>query len=161
MSYIPLPDYRMGWIAVAFGLSWMFALIMIDLSKRREARLATPAYVEPEIEEDDVEQLSLLDAVEQRDKVLEKVAADNSGWMAEALSIMERIEPGTEDIGEGFRERLINAGLRPPRHPGVWGAYFNTLIRRKVLIPTGEMRPMRAKGSNARKSQVLIKAGAA
>jgi hypothetical protein len=160
MNYIPFPDYRMGWIAVAFGLSWMFALIMIDRSKRREARAA---FVEPEeIEEDDMsEQLTFDEAIAQRDAVLEDVVANNSKWMGEAMDVFAQIRDGTELTGEGFRQLLLEKGLRQPAHANSWGALIGTLTRRKVLVPTGEWRPMLSKAAHGRKTQVLVKAVAA
>ena len=104
------------------------------------------------------QQLSLEAALAKREAVLAEVAEDNAGWMAEAIRACGSLPIGELGTGEDIKEQLLQAGLRAPRHPNVWGALFNTLTRRGVLVATGEFRPMRAKSSNGRKTSVYAKA---
>lgn len=101
-------------------------------------------------------QLTLDDALAQRDAVLQEVADKHAGWLAAAAAEMARLEPGIQDTGEGFRKRLLERGIRPPAHVNAWGSLFMTLTKRKVLIPTGEYRPMLDAKAHARKTPVYV-----
>jgi len=162
-----LPDISSPfWVYLALAPSALFSVIMVERDKRREARLAiqTPTVVqgiEPEIEEDAVEQLSLLDAIAKRDKVLDEVADSNSKWMDYAVPAMYRLEEGRTGIGEDFRNWLTEAGVPAPRSPNAWGSLFMTMTKRGVLVKTGEYRPMKDPKSNGRSSAVYRKVRAA
>lgn len=104
------------------------------------------------------QQLSHEAALAKREAVLAHVAQENAGWMDEAIRACHSLPNGELGTGEDIRAQLLLAGLRPPRHPNVWGALFNTLTRRGVIVATGEFRPMRAKSSNGRKTSVYAKA---
>lgn len=106
------------------------------------------------------QQLSLEAALAKREAVLAEVAEDNAGWMAEAIRACQALPAGEVGTGEDIRAELMRFGLRAPRHPNVWGALFNTLTRRGVLVATGEYRPMRSKSSNGRKTGVYAKVAA-
>lgn len=110
------------------------------------------------LEEEVMEQLTFEDALAQRETVLEEVAENNAKWMVQARAAVENLPVATEGIGEDFRAMLMAAGLREPKHPNAWGTLFNLLTRTGVLVATGEMRPMRAKSSNARRSPVYVRA---
>lgn len=107
-----------------------------------------------------VEQLTFEDALANREKVLAEVAADNSGWMAAAIEATQKLPNGEVGTGEDIRRTLLDGGLRPPRHPNVWGALLNALGRRGIITPTGEYRPMKSKSSNGRRTPVYLKVAA-
>lgn len=109
------------------------------------------------VEEAGMEQLTFEDALAQRETVLEEVAENNAKWMAQARAAVENLPVATEGIGEDFRAKLMASGLPEPKHPNAWGALFNILARTGVLVATGEMRPMKSKASNARKSVVYVR----
>ena len=70
---------------------------------------------------------------------------------------MAGIPDGTICTGEDLRCMLLDAhGVAEPRHPGVWGALTGSLVRRGILQPTGEWRPMRQKSSHGRKTPVYV-----
>lgn len=105
-----------------------------------------------------MQQLTFEDALAQRATVLDSVEEGNARWMAEARAAVANLPEATEGIGEDFRALLLANGLKEPRHPNAWGALFNILSRTGVLVATGEMRPMKSKSSNARKSVVYVRA---
>lgn len=106
--------------------------------------------------ENTYQQLTLDDAMAARDAALEQVADNNVGWLRQAVAEMAALPDGTEDTGEGFRKRLLDRGLRPPAHPNAWGSLTMTLTKRKVLVPTGEYRPMTEAKSHGRKTPVYV-----
>lgn len=110
----------------------------------------------------DGSQLTFEDAYESikaRDAALEQVADNNAGWLKLAAAEMARLDQGIQDTGEGFRKRLLERGLRSPAHANAWGSLFMTLTKRKVLVPTGEYRPMRDAKAHARKTPVYVLQG--
>lgn len=105
-------------------------------------------------------QMDMLDAAEalaNRNAVLDAVGDNNAGWLKLAAEAMRNVPDGTEATGEGFRQMLLDRGLKPPAHPNAWGALTNTLAKRKVLVPTGEYRPMLSAASHGRKTAVYVK----
>lgn len=103
------------------------------------------------------EQLTFDEAVEQRNAVLDAVAENNVGWLKLALDAMKRIPDGTEQTGEGFRMLLLERGLGEPRHAGAWGAFTGQLVRKGILVPTGDWQPMKQKASHGRLTRVYTK----
>ncbi len=96
-------------------------------------------------------------ATAKRNAVISEVSRENAGWMKEALDACRSLPSGELGIGEDIKVWLLAHGLRAPRHPNVWGALFNTLTRRGVLVATGEYRAMKADGSNGRQSRVYAR----
>ena len=104
------------------------------------------------------------DCVESRrlkEKGLKLVRENNENWMELCVSLLRSGfryvdhagHGGNDFTGEDIRfhcERIIG----PPRHPNAWGALINTLIKRKIIVPTGEYRPMKDKTSHARSTPV-------
>ena len=103
------------------------------------------------------EQLSLIEAMERKDAILEQVADNNVEWLSLALEAMKQIPDGTVGIAEDFRFRLTEGGLKPPRHHNAWGAFMNGQIRRGALVWTGDEAAMRGKKAHGRRTKVYVK----
>ena len=103
--------------------------------------------------DDTMEQLDLLEALEARDEILAEVAENNSAWVAKAMAAFAALPLGSY-TGEDIRLRLTEAGLEAPRNAYVWGAFIGKLAKAGMLVATGEMRPMRTRSSNARRTAV-------
>ena len=91
-----------------------------------------------------------------RDKGLAQVSEHNENWMFWALDEAEIwVEHTLKDdfTGEDIRRWIESEGLKP-NHPNAWGALINTLIKRKIIVPTGEYRAMKDNTSHARKTPV-------
>lgn len=144
---IEAPTVGFGIIAAVVGVATYLGVYMAARRDRRQ-----------EEQEVFVEQLTFEEAIANKEKVLAEVAADNSGWMADALEACQRLPNGEVGTGEDIRARLLEGGLRPPRHPNVWGALLLALTRRGIIAPTGEYRPMKVKTSNGRRTPVYLKA---
>ena len=110
--------------------------------------------------EEDVDQLSMIEAMERRDSELEDVASRHTGWIALANDAFARLPADWNGIGEDLRFALTERGVPSPKSPQVWGVFIGTLVKRGLLVATGERRPMRAPGSNGRKSDVYVRAAA-
>ncbi len=94
-----------------------------------------------------------------RDEGIAKVSEHNESWMD--LCIREVTSPGWIDdrinfTGEDIRFRLIGS-IGYPDHSNAWGALINTLVKRKIIKPTGEYRAMRDDSSHARRTPVYTK----
>lgn len=109
-------------------------------------------------QEDDMErQLTFEDAIANQQAVLAEVEENHKDWVAVAVSLAEGLPAGELGTGEDIRERLLNTGLRAPKHPNAWGALFNVLVKRRIIEHTGQYRPMRVKSSHGRKTGVYAK----
>jgi hypothetical protein len=89
---------------------------------------------------------------------MEKVAASNLPWMEAVRNRLRIVLKGREGellTGEDIRATLTELGLEP-NHPNAWGSLINTLIKKKVLIPTSQYRPMRDPRSHARSTRIYI-----
>lgn len=98
-----------------------------------------------------------------RDEAIAKVSDNNEKWMAVALESAEYFVSMHDGemrhrtfIGEDVRHHCEGAA-GCPAHPNAWGALINTLVRRKIIKPTGEYRAMRDDSSHARKTPVYTK----
>lgn len=104
----------------------------------------------------DMQQLSLIEAMEGREEILSAVAERNKDWMAEAMRVLEGLPEHQEGTGEDFRLRLTEAGVEAPAHVNAWGALFGLAGKRGVLAKTGEWRAM--KRANGRSTPVYRRA---
>jgi hypothetical protein len=95
---------------------------------------------------------------QRRDEGIEQVSRHNEPWIVLCQREVERFVATRDDFtGEDIRFHCGSAvGL--PRHPNAWGALINTLIRRKIIVATGEYRPMRDEVSHARQTPVYTNA---
>jgi hypothetical protein len=142
-------------VAIAVGVGSVLGTYLAG----RHNRSVASEFDETELEGTDVDgsQLTFEDAYESikaRDAALETIADNNASWLKRAVEEMARLDHGIQDTGEGFRKRLLERGLRPPVHANAWGSLFMTLTKRKVLVPTGEYRPMREAKSHGRRTPV-------
>ncbi len=97
-----------------------------------------------------------------RDEAIVKVSDNNEKWMELCLKEVERFTMQSDEGGEGnFTGEDIrfwcSRTVGCPRHPNAYGALINTLVRRKIIKPTGEWRKMRDDRSHARKTPVYTK----
>ena len=91
-----------------------------------------------------------------RDLGIDQVSAHNESWMEQCLKWAAHHIPNCkrEDFtGEDIRF-WIQDYVGEPGHPNAFGALINTLIKRKVIVPTGEHRQMKDKTSHARSTPV-------
>jgi hypothetical protein len=92
-----------------------------------------------------------------RDQGIKQVSEHNENWMDEAIRAVKlwiRLGFLNEDFtGEDIRIQCLKL-MGHPRHPNAWGALINTLIKRKIIVPTGEYRAMKDSSSHARKTPV-------
>ena len=91
-----------------------------------------------------------------KEKGIKSVSEHNENWMANAIMTAKRFVyyqglTGTF-IGEDIR--LACQWMPQPKHPNAWGALINTLVKRKIIVPTGEYRQPKDKNSHARAIQV-------
>ncbi len=94
-----------------------------------------------------------------RDEGISKVSDNNEKWMERCIKEVSDWLPISERktfTGEDLRF-VLNCNVGCPAHPNAWGALVNTLIRRKIIKPTGEYRAMRDENSHARKTPVYSK----
>ncbi len=94
-----------------------------------------------------------------RDEGIAKVSEHNESWMEHAVKFVEDWSPlhdWYDFTGEDLRF-MLNQKVGLPRHPNAYGALINTLVRRKIIKPTGEYRAMRDDSSHARKTPVYTK----
>ncbi len=94
-----------------------------------------------------------------RDEGIAQVSDHNDDWMKLCVKEMELCGwPGVGETftGEDIRFDLV-AKFGHPFHSNAWGALINTLVRRKIIRPTGEYRAMKDDSSHARKTPVYTK----
>ena len=96
-----------------------------------------------------------------RDKGMAQVSEHNENWMTKAIEaatewvrIFGHIAPNDDFTGEDIRMMLITIKVGEPSHPNAYGALINTLLKRKIIVPTGEYRAMKDNTSHARKTPV-------
>jgi len=92
-----------------------------------------------------------------KEKGIREVSEHNENWMREAIGAAKFFvhywNPGDDFTGEDIRfhcEKNVGA----PHHPNAFGALINILIKRKVIVPTGEHRQMKDRSSHARSTPV-------
>ncbi len=94
-----------------------------------------------------------------RDEGITQVSEHNGKWMERCLYFAGFYvwgggsEPFTGEDLRFYLSRVVGC----PAHPNAWGALINTLVRRKIIRPTGEYRAMRDDSSHARKTPVYTK----
>ncbi len=96
-----------------------------------------------------------------RDEGIAKVIGNNNRWFELCATEAGRyLPPGSAFsatfTGEDIRFYLSQA-VGCPQHPNAWGALINTLVRRKIIRPTGEYRAMKDSSSHARRTPVYTK----
>ncbi len=93
-----------------------------------------------------------------RDEAIAKVSEHNGKWLELCVSEVEGISfYRGEFTGEDLRHHCEQTvGL--PHHSNAWGALISVLVKRRIIVPTGEYRAMRDQTSHARKTPVYSKA---
>lgn len=144
-------------VAIACGVG---AATGAYLSARRNLRHVEFAFIVREIEGTQdmdraslFEQLDLVDAIEQRNEVLNELATSNAGWLRRAVEEMRKVPIGTIGLAEDYRKLLLEGGLSEPRSPNSWGPLTLYLVKQGYLVPTGAWKPMRSAKSNGRVSR--------
>ncbi len=93
-----------------------------------------------------------------RDEGIAKVTEHNEKWMDLCVMKMEQskwLGDGTF-TGEDVRH-YCEYSVGCANHPNAYGTLINTLLKRKIIKPTGEYRAMRDDSSHARKTPVYTK----
>jgi hypothetical protein len=98
-------------------------------------------------------QLLMFPEASARDAAIEQVAANAGETFASKVRDVLFALHGSEVTGEDVRQQCEQQDVRPHHH-NAWGAMIAGLVRDGLLVATGEYRPMRAKGSHARKTAV-------
>ncbi len=92
-----------------------------------------------------------------RDEGIAKVSEHNESWMELCLREFWRFLALHDTFtGEDIRF-WCSRQVALPNHSNAWGALISTLVRRKIIKPTGEYRAMRDDSSHARKTPVYTK----
>ncbi len=98
-----------------------------------------------------------------RDEGIAKVSFNNESWMDICLQEIDYFVSMHDGetrhrtfTGEDIRFYLV-ARAGHPHHSNAWGALINTLVRRKIIRPTGEYRAMKDSTSHARRTPVYTK----
>jgi hypothetical protein len=89
-----------------------------------------------------------------RDRGIEKVSVNNESWMDECERLARKLVHRHSDFtGEDIRF-FCQGIVDEPKSPNAWGALIKTLIKRKVIVPTGRYVNPKDRASHARKIQV-------
>jgi hypothetical protein len=91
--------------------------------------------------------------MEARDAAIQQVAEHAGESFADQVRDVVCLLTAECLTGEDIRQHCESAEVRPHHH-NAWGATISGLVREGYLVATGEYRPMRAKGSHARKTPV-------
>lgn len=95
------------------------------------------------------EQYDLFEGVKLRDAGIAQVAEHNDSWLDNCISAFQAFPLDLSFTGEDVRMHCELLKLEP-RHHNAWGALINVLIKRGMMVATGEYRQMRDKRSHAR-----------
>ncbi len=93
-----------------------------------------------------------------RDEGIANVTEHNEKWMDLCVMKMEQskwLGDGTF-IGEDVRH-YCEYSVGCANHPNAYGALINTLLKRKIIKPTGQYRKMKDDRSHARRTPVYSK----
>jgi len=103
------------------------------------------------------DQLPLFTGSQLRDEALARLENHNIDWMTRGLiAIASHIN--TEMTGEDIR-RILRRIIGDPTHHNAWGALISRAVKRGLIEPTGEWRPMQLPRSHARQTPVYRRAG--
>lgn len=97
-----------------------------------------------------------------RDKGIKQVSSHNETWMEScvyyATNVFVEYNRDRTFTGEDIRAGCV-AEFGEPKHPNAWGALINSLVRQKIIKPTGEWRKTKNQSSHARNIQVYMRGG--
>jgi hypothetical protein len=89
-----------------------------------------------------------------KEKGINYVSEHNENWMERCLRIAPKyLRLRTDFTGEDIRFLCVNIS-GDPKHHNAFGALVNTLIKRKIIVPTGEHRQMKDRTSHSRSTPV-------
>jgi len=102
----------------------------------------------------DTETPDLFTGQQLRDAGISQVLNNNVDWIVLCVAEAERFAIDALCFtGEDIRLHCrIKVGQ--PRHHNAWGALINILIKRKIIVPTGQFKHMRDPTSHARLTPV-------
>ncbi len=101
-----------------------------------------------------VEEMPLFAGRKLRDKGIKTVKLHNESWMDLCILAAEKFVAGQATVtGEDIRFQCMRT-VGYPQHHNAWGALINTLVRRGVIVATGDYRPMRDDTSHARQTPI-------
>ena len=150
---IPAPPVSLEMILLIIACASSVGTAVYMAARRNEKHVTFVMMRELDIAGNDnamEQQLDLIDALEQRNAVLDDMADKHSGWLALAASEMRKIPVGEIGLAEDFRRLLLERGVPAPKSPNVWGPFTSYMVRQGYLQPTGAWRPMRSERSNGR-----------
>jgi hypothetical protein len=98
-------------------------------------------------------------AKQARDEGIAQVDAKSAEWQARAFAAIRLLFQQTTWIGTGEDLRfqiypIVGEPRRLKIHHNVWGSVIKQLVARKMIVPTGQERHMRARKSHARITKV-------
>ena len=79
---------------------------------------------------------------------------DREGWYYRALEALKTHFRAGEKTGEELSDMLLDHGVEPARNQFVFGSVIRQLVMDKVIVKTGERRPMKHKASHGRSTDV-------
>jgi hypothetical protein len=105
--------------------------------------------------------LDYIASAKARDECMQRVDENNQNWMALALLQLQQLArshgswANTEHgvTGEDIRVMLL-PHVGHPNSPNAWGNLTMQAVRKKLIVATGEYRPMKDVRSHARKTPV-------
>lgn len=92
-----------------------------------------------------------------RNRGLARVSNNNKEWMQKCLAHFQGCVFHHPFTGEDVR-RIMEKSNFHPSHPNAWGALINALVRKKLIVATGEYRTPKDKASHARQQKVYRRA---
>jgi hypothetical protein len=78
-------------------------------------------------------------------------------WEALGIAALREVAPGTRDIFEGFRVRILQEGFPEPPKDTWWGNLASKAIAEGVLQMTKDIGHMKLPKSNGRRSPVYLR----
>ena len=91
-----------------------------------------------------------------RDEGISKVISHNEEWKAVAEAYVRSLKAGKEITGEDIRIDLESVGVKPD-HFNAWGGFISGLVRKGILVKTGNYRQMKRPQSHARVNPVYYR----
>jgi len=98
---------------------------------------------------------TLAKALEKKDRALEATLVANKLWVKRAIAEVAVLDSRLQWTGEAVR-LIVGGRVGHPNHHNAWGALVSLAVKRGLLVPTGELVPMRTPKSHARRTPVYF-----